>query len=96
MSQRLDILALGRPPCHQIHRDVLGCSFETIEGIPERFPCPSRQEHLVRPNAALAGELASLIGALAMRPATVPGGSAGTLRGPELSPAPFASFQLTQ
>jgi len=90
MCQRLHVLGLGRPSRHQIHRDVLGGGFQSIQRIPQMFPRASRDQDLIRSDATLTGETTSFIRSLAMTSPAITGRPSRTTRSCVLSPAPFA------
>jgi hypothetical protein len=90
MGERLHVVGLRGSACPQIDRDILCCRLETVEGIPELYPGPSGDDHLIRTEVATLRLTPCLVGPLPMGFPAVALRSPWTAGDGERFPAPGA------
>ncbi len=88
MPECLDVVDLCGPPRADVDSDVLGCRFESIQGVPQMLPGAPGDQDLVRPEVAPLGFTPRFVGSLPVRLAAVPLRTTRTPRDLEPSPTP--------
>lgn len=88
VSQRLDVVLLGRPPGAEIDGDIFARSLQSVESVSELLPVPPADDDLIGSKISPLGLTSGFVGPLAVRLSAIPLRAPGPTGGFERSSTP--------